>query len=64
MKISVDAIRSFNNRNELTFNDDWNKAQNLGTRAERKFLGSVAGYFYLEKITHKNIKHYIKLKQK
>jgi len=61
MKISANAIRSFNRQDEIGFNDNWNLAHNLGTYAERKFIKDVARYFYLDKVKRNDINQYIKL---
>jgi len=63
MKISANAIRSFNRQDELVQNDNWNIANNLGTLAERKFLKDVARYSYLEKVTRKDVNDYIRLQE-
>ena len=41
MRITRQAIRSFNLGLSLTYNDAYNIANNLGTRAERAYLEEV-----------------------
>ena len=64
MEITKQAINTFNRNRELSFNDNWNKVNGLGTMAENRYLRTVARYYYVDRLTAEDVKRYIEREKK
>ena len=59
LEITRDAINAFNRKQMLLANDNWNKAQKMGTLEENRYLRLVARDYGVDKLTAEDIRRYI-----
>ena len=59
IEITKQAINTFNRNRELSFNDNWNEANGLGTMTENRYLRTIARYYYVDRLTAEDVKRYI-----
>lgn len=60
--ITKEAINSYNNKIEISFNDNWNKEKRIGSLKERSILTKIGNYFYSHKLNFTDVKRYTEIK--